>query len=158
MSMWADILSGIPQGSVLGPILFVIFIDDLPDVVKSTVKIFADDTKLSREVRYVDGSEKLQQDLDNLVLWSQQWQLDFNESKCKVIHMGTSNTRHQYTMSATPLESTPDEKYLGVVIDQELKFHLHVSQAVKMASQMLGLVRATFTCLNETSLFHNMLT
>ena len=81
MSMWPEILSGIPQGSVLCSILLVIFINDLPDVVKSTVKIFADDTKLFREVRSVDGSEKLQQDLDNLALWSQKWQLGFNESE-----------------------------------------------------------------------------
>ena len=152
MSMWADILSGIPQGSVQGPILFIIFINDQPDVVRSTVKIFAYNTKLFPEVRSVDGSEKLQQDLDNLVLWSQKWQLGFNESKCKVIHLGTSNTRHQYTMNATPLKSTPDEKDLGVVLDEELKFHLHVSQAVKKASRMLSLVRATFTCLDETTI------
>ena len=68
-------------------------------------------------MRSVDGSEKLQQDLDNLVLWSQKWQLGFNESKCKVIHMGTSNTRHQYTMSATSLESTPDEKDLDKILN-----------------------------------------
>ena len=69
--MWADILSGIPlQGSILGPILFVILINDLPDIVRITVKICADDAKLFREVRSVDGSEKLQQDLYNLVLWS----------------------------------------------------------------------------------------
>ena len=152
LSMWANILSGVPQGSVLCPILFVMFINDLPDVVRSTVKIFADDTKLFLEVRSVDGSEKLQQDLDNLVLWSQKLQLVFNESKCKVIHLGTSNTRHTYTMSATPLESTPDEKDLGVVMDEELKFHLHVPQAVKKASRMLGLVHATFTCLDETTI------
>ena len=69
MSTWADILSGIPQDSVLGPILFVNFINDLPDVVTSTVKIIADDTKLFRDVKYPEGTEKIQQDLDNLVKW-----------------------------------------------------------------------------------------
>ena len=112
MSTWADILSGIPQGSVLGPILFVIFINDLPDVVTSTVKIFADDTKLFRNVKSPEGTEKIQQDLDNLMKWSSQRQLGFNEAKCKVIHLGTANSRHQYTMNNTTLEATREEKDL----------------------------------------------
>ena len=99
LSSWADILSGIPQGSVLGPILFVIFINDLPDVVSSTAKIFADDTKLFRAIRIVEDHEVLQQDLDNLVEWSNKWQLGFNETKCKSLHLGSSNQRLNYQMN-----------------------------------------------------------
>ena len=110
ISSWADILSGIPQGSVLGPILFVLFINDLPDVVTSTVKIFAVDTKLFQAVRSTSDSAQLQQDLYNLVERSQKWQLGFNESKCKVIHLGTANTHHQYEMNSVPLALTSEEK------------------------------------------------
>ena len=74
---WALILSGIPQGSVLGPILYVIFINDLPDVVTGMVKIFADDTKLFHSVHSPQHHIQLQNNLDNLVEWSRKWQLGF---------------------------------------------------------------------------------
>ena len=77
--------------------------------------------------------------------------LCFNESKCKVIHLGTASTHHQYEMNSVPLASTSEEKYLEVVIDENLKFQLHISQVVKKASRMLGLVQATITCLDETT-------
>ena len=108
-SSWADILSGIPQGSVLGPILFVLFINDLPDLVTSIVKIFTDDKKLFQAIRSTSDSAQLQQDLDNLVECSQIWQLGFNESKCKVIPLGTANIHHQYEMNSVPLALTSEE-------------------------------------------------
>ena len=80
--------SGIPQGSVLGPILFIIFINDLPDNIKSSLKIFADDTKLFKAVADIQDKNELQQDLNSLAKWSKKWQLPFNEAKCKVIHYG----------------------------------------------------------------------
>jgi len=85
----ADILSRIPTGSVLGPTLFVIFINDLPDLVSSTANIFANDTKLFREIRTIEDHELLQQDLDNLVEWSNKWPLGFNEANCKRLHLGS---------------------------------------------------------------------
>ncbi|KAK2165457.1 hypothetical protein LSH36_50g07027 [Paralvinella palmiformis] len=120
-----DILSGIPQGSVLGPILFVIFINDLPDVVSSTAKIFADDTKLFRAIRIIEDHDVMQQDLDNIVEWSNKWQLGFNETKCKSLHLGLN-----YHMNSQILKDTRNERDLGVYIDEELKFHDHVSKAV----------------------------
>ena len=152
LSAWADILSGIPQGSVLGPILFVIYINDLPDVVRSTTKIFADDTKLFRAIQTTEDHDILQQDLDNLVNWSHKWQLGFNETKCKILHLGSSNQRLEYRMETEKLGNTRIEKDLGFCIDEELKFHAHVSSAVKKASRMLGLIRATFTCLDTTTM------
>ena len=137
LSSWTDILSGIPQGSVLGPILFVIFINDLPDVVSSTAIMFADDTKLFREIRTMEDNDILQQDLDNLVEWSNKWQLGFNETKCKSLHLGSSNQRLTYQMNSPILEDTRNERDLGVYIDKELKFHDHVSKAVAKASRLL---------------------
>lgn len=152
VSSWADVTSGIPQGSVLGPILFVIYINDLPDAVMSTTKIFADDTKLFRSLLNPDDHQKLQEDLNQLVKWSQKWQLGFNESKCKVLHLGNSNKQKNYTMSNIILEETKEEKDLGVIVDKELKFNKHLANAVNKASRMLGLVRTTFTCLDETTI------
>ena len=103
-SDYADVNSGIPQGSILGPVLFIVFINDLPDVVKSTFKIFADDTKIYNSHL---NNKTLQNDLYNLLDWSQTWQLFFNSSKCSCLHYGNNtiktihiiiliNTVHRY--------------------------------------------------------------
>ena len=120
-------------------------------MVRSTVKIFADDTKLFHAIRTPEDRAKLQQDLDHLMQWSQKWQLGFNEAKCKVLHRGSSNKGLDYQMGTTTLETTTVEKDLGVCIDRDLKFHHHRAKAVNNASRILGLVRATFTCLDETT-------
>ena len=137
------------QGSILGPILFVIFINDLPDLIRSTVKIFADDTKVFRALHDPEDYSYIQDDLDRLVEWSQLWQLHFKEFKCNVLHIGNFNICHIYTMSNVPLTITAEEKDLGVIMDIELIFPKHTAYMVKKASKMLGLFRATFTCLDE---------
>ena len=116
LSSWIDILSGIPQGSVLGPILFVIFINDLPDIASSTADIFADDTKLFRAIRIIEDHDVMQQDLDNLVEWSNKWQLGFKEAKCKSLHLGSSNQRLTYQMNSELLEETRNESDLGYIL------------------------------------------
>ena len=102
-SAWAPVLSGIPQGSVLGPTLFVIYINDLPDVVESACKLFADDTKLYRQVRNPDDRELLQKDLESLMAWSDKWLMPFNENKCKSLHLGRANIKTQYSMGGIPI-------------------------------------------------------
>ena len=90
LSSWEEILSGMPQGSVLGPILFVIFIDDLPDEVMCIANIFTGDTKLFYSINSLEDRVLFQDDLNRLVEWSKQWQISFNESNCKVLHIGPS--------------------------------------------------------------------
>ena len=149
LSAWAIVLSGIPQGSVLGPILFVIFINDLPDMIRSTVKIFADDTKIFHIMLSRDDHHRIQANLlDLLAKWSEEWQLGFNEGKCKVLHLGNSNPKLDYKMNGISLVTHTSEKDLGV---GELKFHSHIANAVHTASRMLGLVTATCTCLYEVT-------
>ena len=144
-SAWADILSGIPQGSVRMAVLFVIFINDLPHMVRSIAKIFADDTKLYEAISTPQDALTMQEDLNHLAESSVTWQLHFNETKCKVIHLGSNNARYAYQLNGAPL--TPvTEKDLGVYIEQ-LTFHVHVTKAVGTASRMLGRVRHTLTCL-----------
>ena len=129
MSSWSEVLSVIPYSSVLGPVLFVIFINDLPDAVTSTTKIFADDTKLFRAIRGPEDREKLQDDLNQLVKWSEKWQLGFNENKCKVLHLGNSNQKQIYEMNGTTLDITHAKEDLGVTVVEDLKFHKHISNA-----------------------------
>ena len=144
ISGWRKVLSGIPQGSVLGPLLFVIFINDMPKVVKESIcKLFADDCKLYGAI---DNEEdrKLQADLANLEQWSKDWQLPFNATKCKVMHFGRRNPQNSFTMNGHTLESTTQEKDLGVIIDDTLKFHVHTAAAAKKANQVLGIIKKSY--------------
>ena len=142
-SEWTTVKSGIPQGSVLGPVLFVIFINDLPDALDSTCKIFADDTKIYRAVKLPADQDQLQIDLDKTSEWSLKWQLPFNGSKSHSLHLGYGNTRHQYVLDGQPLDPTVEEKDLGVIIDDQLKFRRHAAVAVKRANGVLACIRRT---------------
>jgi hypothetical protein len=87
-SALSAVTSGIPRGSVLGPILFTIYINDLPDAIENMVKLFADDTKVYATVNNTDERDSLQSDIDRLMNWSDTWLLKFNKSKCKHTHLG----------------------------------------------------------------------
>ena len=151
-SEWKPVLSGVPQGFVIGPLLFVIFINDMPDVVKHTIcKLFADDCKLYAAVDG-DGALKLQSDLKNLEIWSEQWQLPFNTSKCKSLHLGFNNQHERYYLNSESLKATQSEKDLGITMDDRLKFHTHASAATKKANQVLGLVKKSFTTRDRTTI------
>ena len=143
-SSWKEVISGIPQGSVIGPILFVIFINDVPtQVIHNFCKLFADDCKLFGPV-ISSGENLVQSDLAKLEQWSKIWQLPFNAKKCKVMHFGYNNPKREYTLNGQVLESTEAEKDLGVMVDDKLKFHIHTAFAVKKANQMLGVIKRTY--------------
>ena len=101
----------------------------------------ADDTKTFRALHDPEDYSYLQDDLDRFVEWSQLCQFYFNDSKCKVLHMGNSNPSHRYTMCNVPLTSTAEEKDLGVIMDNKLKFHKHIAYTAKKNSKMIGLFR-----------------
>ena len=150
--------SGIPQGSVLGPILFVIYINDLPNEVTSNILLFADDTKIFRWIQSISDSSLLQKDLDRLVDWSRRWLLKFNASKCHVLSVGEiENIVHayNYSMDGIDLEHVFKEKDLGIIVDSQLKFDEHIATKVKRANSMAGLIRRSFTYL-EPMLFKKL--
>ena len=141
--------SGVPQGSVLGPTLFIYFINDMPDVVATLLKIFADDTKTYQPISSIKDHDKLQEAIDELVKWSEKWLLKFNGSKCKVLHLGKNNPMYKYTINddgvIKELEVTDNEKDLGVNIDPLLNFDNHVNITVKKARQISGLIVKSIT-------------
>lgn len=154
-SNWADVISGIPQGSVLGPTLFLIFINDLPDIVNNLVKIFADDTKIYTVINSETDCESLQRELDNLSEWSDTWKLGFNAKKCKSMHIGHTNDKHQYIMldissgNRTIVQQVDEEKDLGVTFQSDLKFDKHIVQCVNKANKMIGIIKRTFTSIDK---------
>ncbi|KAJ8027731.1 RNA-directed DNA polymerase from mobile element jockey [Holothuria leucospilota] len=119
-SSWKEVTSGVPQGSVLGPLLFLIFINDIDSSLTSSISKFADDTKLYRKVSDKDDASLLQKDLDRLFSWSQTWQMSFNADKCKVLHFGPKNFSYDYNMNGSILSDVTFEKDLGVVITPRL--------------------------------------
>ena len=132
-----DVPSGVPQGSVLGPLLFLIFINDLPSSIKSFVELFADDVKLLVGPSMHDV---VQADLDRLTEWEEIWKLKFNIDKCKVLHIGVSNTKYNYKLNNKELDKITEERDLGVIFDDSFKFNCHILSIVSKANQKIGWV------------------
>ena len=143
--MWYEgtVLSGVTQGSVLGPILFLIHINDLEDDISSKVLKFADDTKVFRKVTNVRDKQSLQDDLEKLVKWSEKWQMLFHFGKCKCIHIGHGNMDEEYKMGDAVLGRTTQEKDVGVTFSADKKVSEQCRIAASKGNQVLGLIRRT---------------
>jgi len=142
-SAWIDVISGVPQGSVLGPILFLIFVNDLDCGVINWLLKFADDTKLFGKVQSELDRACLQQDLQRLLDWSREWQMEFNVEKCKVMHIGGTNRNYGYHMDQKELEVVEEEKDLGVLITNDLKASQQCTAACNKANRVLGMMNRT---------------
>ena len=103
--------SGVPQGSVLGPLLFLIYVSDISDDVSSNVILFADDTKLYSRVERQEDWHILQEDKNKLVNWSEKWLMRFNTEKCQVLHFGHNKQQH-YFLKDSKLSTTKEDKDL----------------------------------------------
>ena len=145
ISNWISVLSGVPQGSVLGPILFLIYINDLEDDISSKVLKFADDTKVFRKVTNDTDKQSSQDDLEKLVKWSEKWQMLFNFGKCKCIHIGHGNMDKEYKMGDAVQCRTTQEKDLGVTFSADMKVSEQCGIAASKGNQILGLIRRTIT-------------
>jgi len=148
------VLSGVPRGSVLGPLLFLLFVNDLPDWIKTNICMFADDTKIWTRISGIRNAESLQRDLDSLGSWSEQWLLRFNPEKCKVMHIRHSH-RTSYTIKQDskvwPLQEATKEKDLGVLTTANLKASRQCSEAASKASKILRMISRQFRNMNEKS-------
>ena len=143
-SPWTSVTSGVPQGSVLGPKLFTIYINDLDENIKSQILKFADDTKIMAPVSNQEQIIELQEDLASAFHWAGKWQMAFNPGKCKCVHFGHANPKLEYTMGAQKIAHSTEEKDLGVVINQSLSPSHHIATCVSSANRWVGLIKRTY--------------
>lgn len=144
-SEWIKVTSGVPQGSVLGPVLFTIYINDIDTGLNNFISKFADDTKIGNSVISEEDRQTLQQDLNKISEWSTKWQMPFNVNKCQVLHIGSNNNKFEYKMSNKILNTAKNAKDLGVTISQDLKFSQQCNKAASKANRMLGFINRNFT-------------
>ena len=139
-SQWRTVVSGVPKGSVLGPLLFIIYVNDMDNIISSSISKFADDTKIYRDIKSASDSSLLQSNLDRLVLWASEWQLTFNAKKCKVLHFGNNNKKRNYELNGTVLDGISVQKDLGIDVSDDLKSARHIDEIVLKANRTLGMI------------------
>ena len=147
-SEWREINSGVPKGSVLGPLLFLIYINDLPDGITSICKIFADDTSLFSKVLDVNEStKKLNLDLEKISEWAFQWKMHFNpdpNKQANEVIFSRKSKVHSHpplTFNNNDVKKCPHQKHLGIILDSKLDFNIHVDNKIKKCYRMIGIIK-----------------
>ena len=158
-SNWSSVVSGVPQGSVFGPVLFCLYINDLPSNVLSDIYLFADDTKMFRKVSSNEDAQLFQNDINKLLSWSKTWLLKFHPEKCKIMSIGYNTILYRFTMQkddndTVDLQEISNECDLGVTVDSKLKFKAHIQNKVNRANNIMGAIRRAFTFLDNENFKH----
>ena len=153
-SGFSNVRSGVPQGSVLGPILFLIYINDLSEVLQhSRISIFADDTKIYFKANDAFDFATLQSDIDNIMRWCSEWQLDVAAHKCNIMHIGPRGAGvHTYGMGDSEISTVSEIKDLGVTIDSDLRFSHHITNITTQAFQRINLIFRSFISRDKKTL------
>ena len=155
MSSSINVTSGVPQGSVLGPLLFLIYINDLPDYIQnnSTVKLFADDTIIYHPINNQQDYIALQEDLDSLQRWESDWLMHFHPQKCQTMHITNKRNIIQstYTIHNHKLQTTDTAKYLGIHIHSTLNWNTHINKTAQRANTTSAFLHRNIrTCPRKT--------
>ena len=138
------VTSGVPQGTVLGPILFLIYINDLPDYLShSTLRLFADDSILYLEIDKPNDPTRLQHDLDAALRWESDWLMSFHPDKCNVLSVNRKrqSLAYDYKMHDHVLTKTTQSDYLGVTLQNDLKWNSHIHNVTNKSNRVLGMLR-----------------
>lgn len=156
-SDWSPVISGVPRDSILGPVMFLVYVNDIPDIITSTAKLFADDTKIHQQINNVEDTIALQIDLTTLDLWADRWQMKFNPTKCEVMRISHSKDKRstRYSVPGTVLTNVSNYKDLEVITASDLKWSKHVEQIVHKANRALGLLKRTVGGKNK-DIFSNL--
>ena len=125
-SNWLPVMSGVPQGSVLGPVLFLNYINDTDNNLESVASLFADDAKIYKIIKTKEDIEALQRDLKQLDNWSDKWLLSFNMDKCNTMHVGHNTQQAEYHLKGAMLNKSSQEKHLSITVSNNLKSSAHV--------------------------------
>ena len=140
-----NVLSGVPQGTVLGPLFFLVYINDISKGLSegTKLKLFADDSLLYRTIKKSSDSDILQKDLNTLQIWEKKWKMEFHPGKCQLLKV--TNKKNpiptNYTIHGTPILETDSAKYLGVAIDSNLNWRSHYSNMIKKCNSTLAFIR-----------------
>ena len=156
-SAWNNVTSGVPQGTVLGPVLFAMYINDLPEAVGENclTYMFTDDTKIFKEIVTDEDRKYVQEGLNAFQNWTKLWLMEANVAKCKSMSVSenTNAEDYRYKMTAngilTDLQSVQIEKDIGVLVDTKLTFEEHVRTKVNKANQIMGVIRRSFKYMDE---------
>ena len=145
-SLPKPVLSGVPQGTVLGPLLFLCYINDLPDLLISKIQLYADDVLLYSTVTSLEDCKQLQLDLHSLESWANIWQMQFNPDKCQHLRITNKHDFINFTYNTCNcnIQTVDHAKYLGVIIDNHLSWSKHISQITKKALSVKAFLQQNF--------------